>query len=98
MARTTPKPNKGCVVTGKISKIDGTPNRTKISIIPTKQGFFNGTFYSSDTITIIPNETGEFSITLPPSSVAGVYTVVINGKRIPLEIKDNETEKRLDGS
>lgn len=97
MARTILSKKGGCVLTGKVSKVNGLPDRAKISIIPSKQGFYRGIFYSSSVIDIIPDENGDFSVNLPPSSVCGIYTVLISGKRIPIEIKDNELEKRLNG-
>lgn len=83
----------GVRVTGMWLNAGGQAVKESLSLTPERSGTYNGVVYDGRAAWVTPDpQTGKWDVILPPSSVLGLYTVVLGAKRYALRVPDGVAE------
>ena len=74
-----------CTVTGTVRHPDGKPIGL-VTFTPQHTGFVGQAFVSRTEVRVIPNDSGQFSVSLAPSEVVGTYLVKMGEEKFRVTV------------
>ena len=83
-----PARQQGCKISGRRLLPGGAPDVTPLEVTPGRAGVYQGATYGREPIIIQPALDGRFEMTLPPSSVLGVYKVQVSATTWNMVVPD----------
>lgn len=80
--------HKGCKVSGHYRLADGSAAERSIKLTPERNCIFNGSYYDQSAVKVHADQTGAWSVVLPPSEHAGLYSFEIGNSTFKLRVPD----------